>query len=239
MNVKILIIPDIHLKPWIFDRAEEILKNKKADMAVCLMDIADDFGQMYNVDLYIQTYDRAIQFAKDFSDTKWCYGNHDLSYIWLLQESGFSHIAKWTVNEKMNALEKAVGENGDEIRYVWKLGNILFSHGGVSQVFADFHFRKQEQEDVDYIVYEINKMGEEDIWNNYSPIWFRPQNSTLPMFKSGEIFQVIGHTPEKLITKTGDYLSTDVFSLDTKRKPYGEQAFAIIDTETLDYEKVR
>lgn len=50
-----LIIPDVHLKPWMFDRAAEIMRNKEADLAVCLMDIADDWGQERNVGLYVDT----------------------------------------------------------------------------------------------------------------------------------------------------------------------------------------
>ena len=38
-DMKVLVIPDIHLKTWIFDRAEDILKAGKAERAVCLMDI--------------------------------------------------------------------------------------------------------------------------------------------------------------------------------------------------------
>ena len=29
--MRVLVIPDIHLKPWIFDRAEKILNEGKAD----------------------------------------------------------------------------------------------------------------------------------------------------------------------------------------------------------------
>lgn len=36
-HMKILVIPDIHLKPWIFDRAENILRSDRAERAVCLM----------------------------------------------------------------------------------------------------------------------------------------------------------------------------------------------------------
>ena len=42
--MRVLVIPDIHLKTWIFDRAEKILKDGKADRAVCLMDIPDDWN---------------------------------------------------------------------------------------------------------------------------------------------------------------------------------------------------
>ena len=33
--MRVLVIPDIHLKTWIFDRAEQIIKDGKADRAVC------------------------------------------------------------------------------------------------------------------------------------------------------------------------------------------------------------
>jgi hypothetical protein len=38
-SVKALVIPDVHLKPWVFDRAEEIMDAGTADKAVSLMDI--------------------------------------------------------------------------------------------------------------------------------------------------------------------------------------------------------
>ena len=58
--MKVLVIPDVHLKPWMFHRASELMKETKSDRAVCLMDIADDWRQQFNLDLYEQTYDAAI-----------------------------------------------------------------------------------------------------------------------------------------------------------------------------------
>ena len=92
--MKILVIPDVHLKPWMFQRASELMKeipagqSVKVDRAVCLMDIADDWRQQFNLDLYVQTYDSAIKFAKEYPDTLWCYGNHDVCYLWNQSESG-------------------------------------------------------------------------------------------------------------------------------------------------------
>ena len=40
--MKLLVIPDIHLKPYIIIRAKELLKEGVADNSVCLMDIPDD-----------------------------------------------------------------------------------------------------------------------------------------------------------------------------------------------------
>ena len=70
------------MKPWMFEQAAVLMRAKKADRAVCLMDISDDWGKEYDIALYEQTYDAAIDFAKEFPDTAWCYGNHDLSYLW-------------------------------------------------------------------------------------------------------------------------------------------------------------
>lgn len=41
--MKVLVIPDCHLKPWMFAQADTIMKKGIADKAVCLMDLADDF----------------------------------------------------------------------------------------------------------------------------------------------------------------------------------------------------
>ena len=64
--MKVLVIPDVHLKPWMFEQAAVLMREKKADRAVCLMDIPDDWGKEYDIALYEQTYDAAIDFAKEF-----------------------------------------------------------------------------------------------------------------------------------------------------------------------------
>lgn len=67
--MRILVIPDIHLKTWIFDRAEDILKADKADRAVCLMDMPDDWDMEFQIEIYRKTFDKAIEFAKNYPDT--------------------------------------------------------------------------------------------------------------------------------------------------------------------------
>lgn len=86
--MKVLVIPDCHLKPWMFAQANTIMKKGIADKAVCLMDLADDFG-VHDDAQYLETYETAIAFAKEHPDTLWCYGNHDLSYIWGKPETGY------------------------------------------------------------------------------------------------------------------------------------------------------
>lgn len=64
--MKILVIPDIHLKPWMFADASIIMEKEEVDKAVCLMDIPDDFNQELNHDLYNQTFDAAISFQSSY-----------------------------------------------------------------------------------------------------------------------------------------------------------------------------
>lgn len=39
----VIVIPDVHLKYWLFRQADNLLKHGVADTAVCLMDIPDDW----------------------------------------------------------------------------------------------------------------------------------------------------------------------------------------------------
>ena len=53
--MKVLVIPDVHLKNWIFDKAENVLKSGKAERAVCLMDMPDDWDMEFQIDRYRQS----------------------------------------------------------------------------------------------------------------------------------------------------------------------------------------
>ena len=90
--MRVLVIPDVHLKPQMFRQAADFMRAGKAKRAVCLMDIPDDWDREYDIACYEETYDEAIRFAVEFPDTAWCYGNHDLSYFWHCPESGYSSV---------------------------------------------------------------------------------------------------------------------------------------------------
>ena len=76
---KIFVIPDVHLKPWMFEKASEILSENQYDAVVLLGDLVDDWGKGQNIALYKETFDAAINFVKEHPETYWCYGNHDVS----------------------------------------------------------------------------------------------------------------------------------------------------------------
>ncbi len=53
---KVFVVPDVHLKPWMFEKANEVVS--------------------------AGTFDAAIAFVRKHPDTWFCYGNHDVSYLW-------------------------------------------------------------------------------------------------------------------------------------------------------------
>ena len=63
--MKVLVIPDIHLKPWMFQRAAKIMEQGTAERAVCLMDIPDDWNQEYNINLYVETLTRQSRLQRN------------------------------------------------------------------------------------------------------------------------------------------------------------------------------
>ena len=115
--MQILVIPDVHLKPWMFDRAAELLRSGIAKQAVCLMDIPDDWHRQFDLDLYARTFDRATEFQREFPDTLWCWGNHDLSYLWDERESGYSFMAPSTVRRGLRQLVEAIPRE-EQIRFI-------------------------------------------------------------------------------------------------------------------------
>ncbi len=236
--MKLLAIPDIHLKPWMFDQAAALMRAKIAEKAVCLMDIADDWRQQWNLDLYIQTYDAAISFAKEYPETLWCYGNHDLSYLWNQRETGYSMIAPWTVNEKMRILRESLPDES-QLAYVHRIDQVLFLHGGLTEDFVKRYVSNQNQQDIDEVLKEINGLGMSEMWQDLSPIWYRPQFYSRALFHSDDMLQVVGHTPVNAIQREENVLSCDVFSTDQSGKPIGTQEYLLLNTETWEYQGIK
>ena len=232
MNV--LVIPDVHLKPCMFDHAAALLNNGAADKAVCLMDIADDWRQQYNLDLYEQSYDAAITFAKAFPDTLWCYGNHDICYEWNQRETGYSPIAARLVCEKLRNLRETLPNEG-QLSFVHRIDNVLFSHGGLADEFVRQYVPAKLYNDVDAVIHTVNALEPYVMWQDHSPLWYRPQGYTGKMYKPRKLLQVVGHTPVRQIEKQGNLISCDVFSTYRDGSPIGTQEFLLLDTVSWEY----
>lgn len=235
--MKILVIPDIHLKPWILDSAEKLYREQNPDKILFLGDIPDDWNQEYNISLYEETLNRVIQFVYDFPDTLLCYGNHDVSYLWNFLESGFSDLAVNIVNEKLVKLIKIL-PNENQLTFVHKIDNVIFSHAGISDIFVKSYVRSKlkNKEDDDEVIQIINNLDKRTLWSSFSPLWIRPQLDYIKqLWKPDKYIQVVGHTPMEQITKDRNLISCDVFSTYKNGTPYGSQEFIIIDTVTGEY----
>lgn len=235
--MKALVIPDIHLKPWLFDRAEKILNEGKAELAVCLMDIPDDWGMELSVEQYRDTFDRAISFAEAYPETLWCYGNHDVSYPWGKLETGYSPYAERTVISKLDELKDSL-QKKSQIAFIHRIDNVLFMHGGLTAEYVGRLNPELLNADIDDVLEAANSASDKYMWNDESPLWFRPQYKEIDAFRREHFIQVVGHTPVKNIYEKNGFISTDVFSTYSDGRQIGESAMIIIDTETRKYEKV-
>lgn len=245
--MKVLVIPDIHLKKWIFDKAESMLNEGKADRAVCLMDIPDDWYMDFNTELYGDVFDRAIEFAKTYPDTLWCYGNHDVSYPWGRLETGYSPCAESIVISKLEELEETI-QDSSKIAIIHRIDNVLFSHGGLCEEYVkwlDSQLNYEEnlqtnyfEKNIDEIIMIINNTIQDNLWKSISPLWLRPQHGDIEAYRRDKYMQVVGHTPVEEIYEKNGFISTDVFSTYRDGRQIGESAFLVINSITREYEKL-
>ena len=47
----VFVIPDVHLKPWMFEKASELIAKGSYDAIVMLGDLVDDWGQEKNTSI--------------------------------------------------------------------------------------------------------------------------------------------------------------------------------------------
>ena len=224
---KVFVIPDIHLKPWIFDKAEEWLSKNEYDQIVCLGDIADDWNQGLNIGLYRKTFSALTSFAKNHPNMLFCYGNHDVSYMWEALETGYSDAARESVLYGLDTLKLALPP--ENIAFIHRIDNVLFSHSGLTELFVSHFFPDwQEKGDFNDLIKRINASGKTEMWCDVSPIWARPQDGDLELY--GSFMQIVGHTPVKKTDHFGNLLTVDNFSTYHDSTPIGDQRFVWVDT---------
>lgn len=236
--MRILVIPDIHLKAKIFDAADKILKSGLADGAIQMGDMVDDWGEEYNLSLYTRTLERAIRFQKEHPNTLWVMGNHDYGY-WQpnmgVKESGHSRF----VEGEVLTFLKELGRKGGVQKIMQVVDGVIFTHGGLKldwvaeRTPAESHW----EDELDFVYNLVNDATPEDLWTEHSPIWVRPQYDGYEMYPAK--LQVVGHTPVKEPYEENGVLSTDVFSTYSNGAPFGSQEFVVVDTEKGTWEKVK
>lgn len=240
--MKVLIIPDVHLKPRMFDDAEYLLRETKADLAVCLGDLVDDWNCQENAGAYIRTLAAARRFAERHPETLWCYGNHDAAYLWEVWVSGTA-TNQTTRAAALSGLQQLYGAiPKGRVAFVHCIDHVLFSHAGISRMFVHTLF-PSAYDNVPKVLSLINGLEAEDMWNDDSPLWLRPQKLyrrfPIHMYKPQTYLQVVGHSPMREITQEKNLLNCDVFSLNRDGTPFGSQEYCLLDTKTFKWNGVR
>lgn len=244
--MRVLVIPDVHLKPFMFDDADRIMRSEEyhPDLTVCLGDLVDDWNGQRNTDLYHETLQAAQDYTRKHPDTLWCYGNHDLAYLWRLGVSGMaeSTVTFTTARQELYTLYHEIPLQN--LAYVHCIDHVLFSHAGISRGFV------QEQVCGNGIAYDnaarviagINDLSMTQIWLDDSPIWLRPQQryceNPISMYKPRSYLQVVGHSPVDQITREANVLSCDVFSTYRDGRPIGTQEYCLLDTRTWEWQGI-
>ena len=234
--MRVLIVPDVHLKPDMIRDADCLMQTGRFDNTVFLGDFADDWDQGYNTGLYWDTYQKLISFVRKYPQSLVCYGNHDLSYDWMKEESGFSMIAAEMVRDLLKQLRDVMG---DRLAYIHRIDQVIFSHAGLTRRFVEKYIDQPDPKAADEIIAIVNSMYVHEMWTSASPIWARVQPSYDPqeMFP-GHYLQVVGHTPVKkaLYDALHGVLSLDSFSTYSTGEPYGEGRFVFVDTIRCEWD---
>ena len=232
---RVLVIPDIHLKPWMLVGAKGIDRSTY-DTAVLLGDLADDWDQGRNTDLYKETLEETGRFLLENTDALFCIGNHDYSSLHFLPETGYSNHAQEIVSDWLIKMSESIG---DRLAVIHRIDRCLFSHAGLTfgfchRICAD----TSEDTDIDDIIRRINGLifnsDTSLLWDDESPIWARPQDGTCVMFPEGS-YQIMGHTPVTAPFEIGRTLTLDTFSTYPDGSPIGDERFVIVDTETQSW----
>ena len=113
--MKVLVMGDCHLKPWMFKRAEELMEEYEIEVLVFIGDLVDDWKKQYSIEAYIDTMDVAIAFFKHYPKSIYIIGNHDISYLWQQRETGYSPVAGKTVIEKFKELSNILPQNNQPV----------------------------------------------------------------------------------------------------------------------------
>lgn len=221
----ILAIGDIHLKPEILDAADKAIDKYSPDRIILLGDYVDDWGATSDMNAYERTMARLMQFATDHPNAIWLWGNHDISYLddHCSNCSGHSPIAQTILPSLFNRLER----NTNGFKFVHYEDGIFFSHGGICSAWTRGFSGKIS--DFEALADWINESSMYDMWDNISPLWYRP-HTEFPPFANNGVIQIVGHTPAKRIAHWKNMYFIDTFSTYRDGRPIGTEDFLLYDT---------
>lgn len=221
----VLVIPDSHLKPDIFRKAEKIMDAGKMDKAVCLMDIPDEWNEQ-KAD-YPLMYEAVFRFIEKYPDSVFLWGNHDYSYSFGRRTAAYMSDVRDYVQAQNYQMHKQLHAG---LSVAVRIDNVVFSHAGFSKEFVRQWFPPDER-DVDNVIDKTNHMLSFQLWDSSSPLLARiqPWREHTPYVWQG-IRQCIAHTPVHKAFEANGVINTDTFSSNMDMTPYGCRRFVVVDT---------
>jgi predicted MPP superfamily phosphohydrolase len=225
MNLKTLIIPDLHGKPiW-----KDMIKQAQPDRVIFLGDYFDCYN-IYTAAEQIHNFKEIVEYKTSNTDKEVIIliGNHDHHYLQGIGDSGTSGYQVGAAP----AISQVLEENRTHLQMSYQIGEYLFSHAGISSVFLDQVFGQEGWEVVEVcsLVNDLFKYrpkafifnGLDPYGNNkqQTPIWIRPealQQANKNTLKSHYI-QIVGHTAVKKIDFEGKSTGKRYYFVDTLDK---------------------
>jgi predicted phosphodiesterase len=239
--MKTIVLGDTHGRPfW----KHIIEREKDFDRIIFIGDYFD--SREYTPGEQIENFLDIIRYKNSASRAEviLLIGNHDYHYFKEIGDQGVTGYQP-TAYEK---IEKVIEENRMHLQMAYKMGKFLFTHAGVSKVFMDASFGKENWK-TDDIADDLNKLfltkpkafifnGVEPTGNDVyqTPIWIRIES--LLLANKGnlelELIQVFGHTKFHTISTVGK-ITMGKYQLIDCLGTSGE--YMIIQNESIFYRK--
>lgn len=241
--MKVICIGDIHgTTKWIDCYRQILEKDNDCEKIIVMGDWFDPYSDI-PLDIMIERYNEFLKDQKEDNRIVSLLGNHDLDGYVIDGETNRTARNR----EQRKQISDAVKSNLDNSYLVYKIGNWLFSHAGVSQTWLD-DLAQINQEYPNMIL--SNKKGwsveDLDIICHFSPYdysyygdsphqgctWIRPQSLVNSNIKGYN--QVVGHTRIEKITNLKDIeslkLDEDIWIVDNEGKP----EYLVLDIDNVE-----
>ena len=199
---EVAVIGDIHGTMKFINGYEHILKhNNQVKKIIVMGDHFDPYSDI-SMDTMEERFNVFVNCMKHDNRIVSLLGNHDLATYIIKNDS--TNRTSFFPSTK-NRIRKLVESNLENSRLMFKYGDYLFSHAGVSSIWVE-----EIAEPIDFDFKRLNKIGwnEDELtalvkfypfdfsgyWNNahQGPTWLRPY--VLVKYPYGDYNQVVGHT---------------------------------------------
>jgi predicted phosphodiesterase len=199
--MKTIILGDTHGRPnWL----KAIDQETDIERVIFVGDYFDNV--LFTADEQIANFLEIIDYKKNNPTVEviMLIGNHDYHYF---PEVGNTRTGGYQASEKIR-IEAVVDAHRKHLQMAYQMENFLFSHAGVSAVFMDKTFGKNNWNETS-LVDDLNKLfienplafifcGIDPTGNDIqqSPIWIRPESLIKANFETitSKFIQVFGHT---------------------------------------------